>query len=171
MSASISRVSPRIGGLGFDLGMAVLGAIFVGGLFLDGWAHTHGKVDQSFFTPWHAVLYSGFVLNFLALAGAVGLNRSRGYPWPQAIPTGYALSLLGLGLWFIGGPGDLLWHTLFGIEENVDALYSPTHLLLASGLVLAVTGPFRAAWVRKDESLSLAGQLPLALSLAGVSPP
>jgi hypothetical protein len=164
--SAISRVAPRIGGVGFDLRMAVLGTIFVSGLFLDGWAHTHGRVDQSFFTPWHAVLYSGFALNFLVLAGTVGLNRSRGYAWREAIPSGYALSLLGLGLWFIGGPGDLLWHTLFGIEENVDALYSPTHLLLASGLVLAVTGPFRAAWVRKNVSVSLAEQLPLALSLA-----
>jgi hypothetical protein len=30
----------------------------VAGIYLDGWAHNHGKVD-SFFTPWHAVLYSG----------------------------------------------------------------------------------------------------------------
>ena len=47
--------------------MSALSAWLVGGFFLDGWAHTHGKVDQSFFTPWHAVLYSGHVVNLIVL--------------------------------------------------------------------------------------------------------
>ena len=36
----------------------------MGGVFLDGWAHAHGKVDRTFltcFTPWHAALYSGYL--------------------------------------------------------------------------------------------------------------
>jgi hypothetical protein len=146
--------------------MAGLSLVFVGGLFLDGWAHTHGKVDQSFFTPWHAVLYSGFALNFAALLGVALFNRARGYPLPAWLPSGYWLSLLGLSLWLIGGPGDLLWHILFGIEESIDALYSPTHLLLASGLVLAASGPLRAAWNRPEKLGSLAQQLPMLLSVA-----
>jgi hypothetical protein len=35
--------------------MSLLSAWLVGGLFPDGWAHAHGRVDQSFFTPWHTV--------------------------------------------------------------------------------------------------------------------
>src|SRR4029077_1895831 len=35
----------------FDGLVAVLSAVFIGGLYLDGWAHVHGHVDQSFFTP------------------------------------------------------------------------------------------------------------------------
>ncbi|MER3481898.1 MAG: hypothetical protein C4332_00720 [Meiothermus sp.] len=156
----------RIAGPSLDWAMAALSVAFVAGLFLDGWAHTHGKVDQSFFTPWHAVLYSGFALNFLSLLGVAGLNRSRGYSWSEALPEGYGLSLLGMSLWLLGGPGDLVWHTLFGIEEDINALYSPTHLLLATGLVLAASGPWRAMWTRPGSTSALVVQLPMLLSLA-----
>lgn len=166
MSAIASATKKPIVGIGLDWALTLLGWVFVGGLFLDGWAHRNGQVDQSFFTPWHAVLYSGFFINFLALAGVAALNISRGATWRTALPAGYGLSLLGLGLWFIGGPGDLAWHTVFGIEENLNALYSPTHLLLATGLVLAVSGPWRASWLRADSPKSLAAQLPIALSLS-----
>src|SRR4249920_2010786 len=47
----------------FDWMVILLEAWWVGGLFVDGWAHAHGKVDQSFFTPWHAILYAGFFVN------------------------------------------------------------------------------------------------------------
>ncbi len=49
--------------LRLDLLMGVLGMVFVGGLYLDGWAHAHGMVDKTFFTPWHAVLYSAYALS------------------------------------------------------------------------------------------------------------
>jgi hypothetical protein len=45
----------------------------------------------------------------------------------------------------LGGIGDFIWHTLFGIEEGVEALLSPTHLMLAAGGFLLVSSPFRAA--------------------------
>jgi len=139
-----SRV--KIAGLGFDWLMALLSAVFVGGLFLDGWAHNHGKVDQSFFTPWHAFFYGGFVLAGLVLFGAVLINRLRGYSLADAIPSGYRTSLAGLFVFAAGGVGDLAWHTAFGIEEDVEALFSPTHLLLGIGIALIVTGPLRSLW-------------------------
>ena len=40
--------------------------------------------------------------------------------------------------------------TLFGFEVNIEALLSPTHLLLASSAILIMAGPFRAAWQRTD---------------------
>jgi hypothetical protein len=150
----------------FDWLMAILSIYFVGGLYLDGWAHTHGKVDQSFFTPWHAVLYSGQLLMVIILVGTLVRNVWRGATMRQALPRGYNLSLVGVLLWFIAGPGDLIWHTLFGIEQNVEALYSPTHLLLALGLTLAVSGPLRAAYYRSGHEVRrLIDQLPLILSL------
>jgi hypothetical protein len=150
----------------FDWIMAALAAYFVGGLYLDGWAHTHGKVDESFFTPWHAVLYSGQLLMVIILVGVLVRNVWRGSTLREALPHGYNLSLVGLLLWFIGGPGDLIWHTLFGIEQSVEALYSPTHLLLAVGMTLAVSGPLRSAYYRSaGEMLRLSDQLPMLLSL------
>ena len=48
----------------------------------------------------------------------------------------------------LGGAGDIVWHTLFGIEAGIEALLSPTHLLLAFGGAVAVSGPLHAIWHR-----------------------
>lgn len=137
-----------VGGLGFDWLMVLTGLIFAGGLVLDGWAHNHGKVDESFFTPWHAFFYGGFTLLTAVLVGAILLNRRRGLDFARAIPDGYLLSLVGVLVFASGGLGDLIWHTLFGIEEDLEALLSPTHLLLGVGMALILSGPLRAAWRR-----------------------
>jgi len=137
-----------IGGLGFDAAFAVFAGIFTGGLFLDGWAHNHGRVDNSFFTPWHAFFYGGFVLTAFCLIGTAGINRARGAAWRSAVPAGYGLALFGSAIFAAGGVGDLIWHTLFGIEEDFEALVSPMHLMLGLGMALVVTGPLRAAWRR-----------------------
>ncbi len=160
--------APRqaIGGIRFDWLMIALMMWFLGGLFVDGWAHSHGKVDNSFFTPWHALFYSGFAVVAGALGGAIARNRQLGYGWRAAVPAGYGLSLLGAAIFAFGGGFDLLWHTLFGIEENVEALLSPSHLLLALGMVLALSGPMRAAWRRPaGASEGLARLLPAVISL------
>ena len=39
----------------------------------------------------------------------------------------------------------------FGFEESLEALLSPSHLLLALSAVLIITGPIRAAWNRETE--------------------
>jgi hypothetical protein len=155
----------QIGGLRFDWAMVVLSSWFLGGLFLDGWAHTHGQVDKSFFTPWHAVLYSGHLAVTTFLIVTLIRNLVRGYAWRRALPAGYGLSLLGGVLFGLGGIGDLIWHTLFGIEKNVEALISPTHLVLAASGFLIYTGPLRAAWRKSNaETKGLAQQLPMLLS-------
>jgi len=153
----------------FDWIMSLLSAAFVGGLFLDGWAHTHGRVDNTFFTPWHAVLYGGWAACLLMLAGTLLRNVARGRSWRAALPTGYRLSLAGALLWFVAGPTDLLWHSLFGFEAGVDALLSPAHLLLALGMGLVVTGPLRAALSRHEPApVGWSGQFPMVLSLTAV---
>lgn len=141
-------VARAIGGLGFDWIMVVLSAVFVGGLYLDGWAHNHGRVDDTFFTPWHAFFYSGYGLIALLLLATLLINRWRRYPWRRAVPIGYSLSLLGVLIFAAGAVGDLVWHELFGIEKDFEALLSPTHLALVLGLGLIVSGPLRAAWYR-----------------------
>jgi Tol biopolymer transport system component len=129
----------------------LLFALLIGGAYLDGWAHNHGRVDSSFFTPWHAVLYSGLTLVGIFLVVNLLLNRRKGYPWLQALPPGYSVSLLGVIVFGAGGVLDLIWHLLFGIEVSVQALLSPTHLMLALGAVLIVTGALRSAWLRLPE--------------------
>jgi WD40 repeat protein len=64
----------------------------------------------------------------------------------------------------VAGVGDMIWHSIFGIELEVDALFSPTHLMLFTGGILIVSGPLRAA-LRRPQA---ARRLPAALSLACV---
>jgi hypothetical protein len=154
------------GSLTFDWTMVALIAWCLGGLYADGWAHNHlGAGLESFFTPWHLAFYSGFVaitvLTFLVLFH----NRAREYAWRRALPDGYNLALIGELIFLLGGCGDLIWHELFGIETNVEALLSPSHLQLAVGLALIVSGPFRARWRRGDMTPGWKEQVPMLLSL------
>ena len=135
---------PRLGRSQDAIGVA-LGTWLVLGAFLDGWAHTNLRVD-TVLTPWHAVLYSGF----LATAGyTLWIARRACRPpgrWPDSIPAGQGLALAGVVVFGIGAVADQAWHAVFGIERDVAALLSPTHVLLFSGAMLILSAPLRAAW-------------------------
>jgi hypothetical protein len=163
--SALGRLSRPTCSIGLDWAMALASAVFVGGLFLDGWAHTHGRVDQSFFTLWHAVFYAGYAATASVLVVSLLRNRAQGYPWQRTVPAGYGLSLLGALIFAVGGVTDLIWHTLFGIEAGVEALLSPTHLALALGLGLIASGPARAAWRRPRPVSGWAAQGPMVLAL------
>lgn len=163
---SIRRVSGYpAGGVGFDLVIALLTLWFTVGLFVDGWAHNHGYTDASFFTPWHALLYSGMGATGLFLAVNQWRNVGRGYRWARALPKGYLPSLLGVVLFFAGGGFDFLWHELFGFEASIETLLSPAHLLLATSGMMIVTGPLRAAWARPGRAAGWRQLFPALLSL------
>ncbi len=136
-----------IGGVSFDWMMIGACTWLMTGGYLDAWAHNHFTLD-SFFTPWHGVLYSGFLVVAIVLFGTITLNHMRGASWQNAIPAGYELSVLAVCGFAIGGVADMFWHILFGIEVNIDAQLSPTHLLLMVCWGLISAGPFRAAWKR-----------------------
>jgi hypothetical protein len=53
--------------------------------------------------------------------------------------------VVGLILFAIAGGLDLLWHELLGIEVSLDALVSPTHLLLGFSLFLILGTAVRSA--------------------------
>lgn len=120
------------------------------GIAVDGWAHTNLGGLETFFTPWHAIFYSGFAATAAWIAWSTVRRRAPGGSLVQAIPAGYELGVVGLVLFGIGGVGDMIWHVVFGIEVDIDALLSPTHLLLYAGVFLIVTSPFRAASRRPD---------------------
>jgi hypothetical protein len=135
-----------------DAAMTALTLWILAGVVLDVRSHIAGFdfAEEGFLTPEHAMFYSGF----LAVAGLVGAvtygRRRQGRSWSAAVPAGYGAGVLGLFLFGLGGPGDALWHTAFGAEANVEALTSPTHLLLGTGSALYVSSPLRAAWRRPD---------------------
>ncbi len=166
-SQAISAYPPS--SLLFDYCAAGLSLWFLFGLFLDGWAHNHGRVDDTFFTPWHLVLYSGYGVVGLLLVATHIRNIARGYSFTRALPKGYWLSLVGILIFGMSGGADFVWHTLFGIEANIEALLSPSHLALATGGFLFVTGPIRAAYYRHQQDSSWYAMLPLIIALLGVT--
>ena len=148
----------------FDWLMIVAISWFIGGIYLDGWAHNNIPSLESFFTPWHAVLYSGFFVSAACLIGKVVLNRRKTKTWSEAIPFGYRHSVLGVFIFLLSGMGDLVWHQVFGIEKSTEALLSPTHVCLAIGAFLIFSGPFVAGAMRaKTKQMSVT--LPMLLSL------
>src|ERR1700719_1402557 len=110
----------------FDWIMVLATIWGIGGLFLDGWAHAHLPQLETFFTPWHAVLYSGYLAMAATLviktisnrklaasgertSGAIpspltlSRNSARGFHWLEAVPAGYGLSLLGVSIFAVSG--------------------------------------------------------------------
>jgi len=174
VSAVVAEVDRRAaiaaGGVGYDALVAALCAVFQGGLYLDAWAHVHRPELETFFTPWHAVFYSGFFAVAAATAAPLLLHRrAPGTSWSSALPVGYDLSLIGVLVFLVGGVLDMLWHTIFGIEVDVEALLSPSHLILAVGGTLMLTGPLRAAWRRADAAAPWPAMLSLGFLLSSLT--
>ncbi|MHB8588480.1 MAG: hypothetical protein ACYDA0_06470 [Candidatus Dormibacteraceae bacterium] len=157
----------RPSGVWYDRLAIVLASWLVGGVYLDGWAHNHIARLETFFTPWHAVLYSGYASLALFLTITALRGRQRGLPLRLTMPAGYGLSLVGAAIFAVAGVLDLTWHTLFGIERSIEALFSPTHLLLGLGAILMVTGPLRAATFKTQREVGgqWAAMAPAILSL------
>lgn len=134
------------------------------GLFIDGWAHDNNR-PESFFTPWHGILYSGFLASTGAALWSMRRHQGNFRIDPAALPVGHGLTLLSLVVFGIGGIGDLVWHETLGVEVGVEALLSPTHLLLLVGGLVLLTGPLRAAWREDEPVVSLRSFLGPLLSL------
>ncbi len=150
--------------LALDYAIGICGVWIAGGFFLDAWAHGHVPVE-SFFTPYHAVFYSGMAAALLALAAFALHGRRLGYAWSDVFPRPYRIALLGIPIFICAGIGDMIWHALLGIEEGVDALLSPTHQVLGLGIFFIASGPIRSVLADRT-STSLRRQLPLVLGLA-----
>jgi hypothetical protein len=148
-----------------DLITIALGLWLIAGVFIDGYAHNFLRgTMESFFSPWHAILYSGFMAAAAWTTWLVAREVRRGHSGWNAIPIGYELGLLGVLIFGAGGIGDLIWHELFGIEADVAALLSPTHLFLLTGGTLVVTSPLRSGWATLGRKPRFWAFLPTLLS-------
>ncbi|MGC1206773.1 MAG: hypothetical protein WA880_02325 [Ornithinimicrobium sp.] len=141
------------------------GALLVAALFSDGWAHANVPELEGFFTAWHGALYTGFVVNaawiaWLAWSGGTEDRR-------LGLPVGYGWGAVGVGIFAVGGLADMVWHLILGVEVGVDALLSPSHLVLLTGGMLILTSALRSRWAVGDLSSIVAqGSLALATALA-----
>ena len=105
------RAAPR--SIALDYAVGICGVWISAGFFLDAWAHGHVPVE-TFFTPYHAVFYTGLLAVAIVLAAFVLRYRSYGYAWVNAVPRAYRLAMLGIPIFLAGGIGDLIWHRLLG---------------------------------------------------------
>ncbi len=152
-----------------DLVTILLGLWMTAGISVDGWVHNSRTLVESFFTPWHAVLYSGYATTALWMCWLVVRGGRAGRVGLAAIPRGYGLGLAGAVIFGLGGLCDMLWHLIFGVEQGLDALLSPSHLALVAGATLILSSPFRSAWASTDpagDAPRLRAFLPPLLSLA-----
>jgi len=169
-AAAQDAAQPRLdypaASLRFDWLMTFVCAWFVLGFFVDAYAHRH-FLPESFWTPWHGLLYSGFLVASGVTFWAMWRHRSAGRAWRTSLPAGYWSTFVGAGTFAAGGVGDAIWHSVFGIEADVEALFSPSHLMLGIGAAMMAAGPLRAAW-RREGGLMRDGwiaALPALLSL------
>lgn len=153
-----------------DAVVTALALWMVAGVAWDFQIHAEGIsfAEEGFFTASHVTFYTAFV----AIAAVIGLatyaNYREGASLVAAIPRGYGLGVLGVGIFVLGGPSDFLWHSAFGFEVGVEALTSPSHLALVVGATLFLSSPLRATWVREGTPRGLA-QIPLLVSATFVA--
>lgn len=157
-----------------ELAWAGTALLLVVGVYVDGWAHLNRPGLDTFFTPWHAMLYGGAALYVVTLmtTWCTGQPRGtatdvlRGRVKPSASP-GVRGGFLGVGVFAAGGLADMVWHEVLGIEVAVDALVSPTHLLLLMGGLLMVSAPARTVTARS--STEVTGRVVVSLSVAATA--
>ncbi|HEY1248370.1 MAG TPA: hypothetical protein VGE97_05245 [Nitrososphaera sp.] len=132
-SMSLKLSSLKVSMLFGALLIATAGGILqIGGASWDITSHIL-RQPETFFTPSHTVLYTGVGLT--AIAAGVGLFiylRNRKELHSKSFYTAFKLLIIGAAIQLISGPGDFMWHSVFG----VDGLMSPPHLALATGILI-----------------------------------
>lgn len=87
---------------------------------------------ETFFTPSHAMLYTGVGLLSIAAAISANLLLKNKNIRTMSFSTALKLLILGSAVSLVAGPSDYVWHQIFG----VDGLLSPTHLTLVTGMLI-----------------------------------
>ena len=148
-----SGATSLLDGWTLDGVVATLSLLMVTGVALDFRAHAGGLSfeEEGFLTPEHAFFYSMFLGIAAVLFAATYRNRRAGATWVSAVPDGYGWAAVGVLLFGVAGLADFGWHSAFGFEEGVEGLTSPSHLSLATGAVLFLSSPLRAAWRRETD--------------------
>jgi hypothetical protein len=112
--------------------LATAGAFLqIGGTSWDVTSHLL-QLPETFFTPSHMVLYLGVgLLTIAAGIGGILLLRKRELR-KKSFAIAFKLFVIGSAIALVAGPSDFLWHQTFGI----DGLLSPTHLILATAMLI-----------------------------------
>jgi hypothetical protein len=108
------------------------GILQIGGASWDITSHIL-RQPETFFTPSHTVLYTGAGLATIAAIIGVFISlRNKEEIRSRSFYIAFKLLIIGAAIQLISGPGDFVWHSVFG----VDGLMSPPHLALATGILI-----------------------------------
>lgn len=119
------------------------------------------SLDNDFVSGWHLVLYGG-VASVGAFIGIGAIRRGPGFV--GAVATG----VIGFALLSFGGVADAAWHAAFGTEAAVEALVSPPHLVVFTGLAFLLTAPIVVLWKRPATRLGLVGSIAVLVSVVSM---
>ncbi len=145
----LQSTKPLIAGKKFDIIFCLSTLWLIGGTFTDAWAHNNIPRLETFWTPWHAILYSGLLFLISSVMIVLLINRQRCGSWLGAIPQGYRIAYFAFPIMILDGLADMTWHLLFGVEQNLDALFSPTHLTGLVCIGLFAAAPLYSMYVRR----------------------
>ena len=167
-------MSLKLSSLNISLLLAALliattgGILQIGGASWDITSHIL-RQPETFFTPSHSVLYTG--VGLITIAAAIGLFiylRNRKEVRSRSFYTAFKLLIIGAAIQLVSGPGDFMWHSVFG----VDGLMSPPHLTLATGILIntiaAVVGLARILPLiqsKRNQALARAALVPAFAAL------
>jgi hypothetical protein len=154
-----------------DLIAMTIAAWPVTAMFFDGRNHNNVTGQESFWSTAHIALYSGLTVAAIWVGIVVlkhqlaaGADPLRGAVDLGAIPAGYGLTIVGFVLLGFGGAADFVWHAAYGFEVNLEAIYSPPHLVLTTGGFLVAATGIRAMWAKRDTAPGFVRFLPAAFS-------
>ena len=152
-----------------DMTTMAIGVWPITAMFFDGRGHNNKTGQESFFSLAHLFLYAG--LTVLGIWIGVLVTRYQGLQFRKSlmpdlslIPVGYGVAILGLITLAIGGPTDFIWHSAYGFEVGVDAIYSPPHLALFFGGLLVCSTGIRSMWAKQDIVMDFKRFLPVTIS-------
>lgn len=94
------------------------------------------RAPETFFTPSHLVLYTGVGISLISALINIGVLARKKELRKQGYAFGSRLIIIGAIFQIMAGPGDFYWHEMFGL----DGLLSPTHLVLALGILMTSIG-------------------------------
>jgi hypothetical protein len=137
-----------------DLVTALFSLWVIGGLFADIWSHSHVPRADTFFSPYHVFLYMGLLLQIAWMLSLIYRNfrQDPSRRWVECIPVGYGVGYVGMVLEGVGGPADFIWHQIFGLEQGLNAVLSPSHLIGVTAFCLVAAAPIMSMWYRIDQS-------------------
>jgi hypothetical protein len=120
--------------------------IIIVGSILDLLSHFRGWTsnEEGVFTPAHYVLYAGIMMACGTLGLPVASSRWLRKPLSSILPKGYEWVYWAVVFFPIGVVGDVVWHSIFGVEVGLEALASPTHILLQVAIYITLISPVLA---------------------------